>query len=105
MNSKRDHDSTYHILESLVQTRRSLEVKQINAMIENSADQNEQELEKVKYDIIRNSLEFQMNQVLQDVEPIAQPNDTSQDEQLITVEKLREIQGRDQYRLELLRGQ
>ena len=74
-------------------------------MIENSADQNEQELEKVKYDIIRNSLEFQMNQVLQDVEPIAQPNDTSQDEQLITVEKLREIQGRDQYRLELLRGQ
>ena len=54
----RKMDSNLQILENLLQTRKSLEVKKVNAIIEASEDQDDQELERLKYGMIRSSLEF-----------------------------------------------
>ena len=55
------------LLENLLQSRKNLEVKKINAEI---ADNNPDEIEEdiLKFDMIKSSLEFQMNEILKDVE-------------------------------------
>ncbi|CDW71963.1 cation channel family protein [Stylonychia lemnae] len=62
-------NSNMQILENLLQTRKSMEVKKVEAMIAAANNRDEQEHTQIKFNLIRNSLEFQMSQVLQDVDP------------------------------------
>eukprot|EP00347_Sterkiella_histriomuscorum_P009438 403341214 len=68
-------------LEGLLQSRKSLEVKKIQAMIDAAGNRQMQDQAKHKFDLIRNSLDFQMNQVLNDVDKKKEykdgPNDDS----------------------------
>jgi len=47
-----------HILENLLQSRKSLEVKKMEAMIASANNREEQDQAKFKFNLIRNSLEF-----------------------------------------------
>eukprot|EP00347_Sterkiella_histriomuscorum_P017792 403347976 len=74
-------DSNMQYLEGLLQSRKSLEVKKIQAMIDAAGNRQMQDQAKHKFDLIRNSLDFQMNQVLNDVDKKKEykdgPNDDS----------------------------